>query len=103
MGTQHKLLKSSLAQIIFDENPSLVINLKGTYITEIRPADRSNVNYKVDSVNLYNSPRDPFFQQIHPVIKNDYFNLFLSPNGNLSGKSKYLSIDLKPSSKIISK
>ena len=102
MGKQHELLKSSEAIISFDENPELKINLKGKYLTEIRPANRSNINYNVDSVNLASSPRDPFFQQIHPIIKKEYFNLFLAPSGNLAGKSRYLSIDLKPSSGIIS-
>jgi len=96
MGKQHKLLKTTEALITFDENPELKIILKGTYLTEIRPSNRSNVNYKVDSVTVYDSPRDPFFQKIHPYIKSEYFTLFLSPSGNLSGMSKNLKIDLTP-------
>ena len=103
MLKHHEMLKATEAQIIFDENPELKINLKGTYITEIRPANRSNINYKVDSINLYNSPSDPFFQKIHPIIKKEYFNLFLAPSGNLSGKSKNLSIDLSPDSGLVTK
>ncbi|MDD7984729.1 hypothetical protein PQO01_07175 [Lentisphaera marina] len=98
MGKQHKLLRSSEALIVFDENTDLKIMLKGTYLTEIRPANRSNINYKVDAIELYSSPIDPFFQKIRPYIQREYFTLFLSPSGKLSGMSKNLKIDLVPHS-----
>ncbi|WDE95374.1 hypothetical protein PQO03_06545 [Lentisphaera profundi] len=103
MGKQHELLKSSEALITFDENPNLKIVLKGTYLTEIRPANRSNLNYKVDSVELYSSPTDPFFQKIRPYIQREYFTIFLAASGNLSGMSKNLKIDIRPFNNVIKK
>ena len=78
---QHLALKQTNARINFEHDDKISIELQGMYITDIRPAGKSHINYnKVLKVNVYGSPKDPFFIAVRTYMAKEYIPFIIEDN-----------------------